>query len=184
MKYLCILAILLLAPIISRAQTRWQPPFPVDTTTHKISYQGVVLVPHLPAHLLYERAKTWHAKVVEPTTQAPLLEDKTAGLFIARRVAMLNGQRFSYTVAVECHDGQYEYLFTDFFFLYPRTVTPASGGKVFVAFAQDMPLQNLMQHKASLTDKGEVRPNVRHMMKEAHAAFTALVSDLQHDMGY
>ncbi|WP_071883157.1 DUF4468 domain-containing protein [Hymenobacter swuensis] len=184
MKLFYILAILLCIATNGLAQTPWKLPFPIDTATRKISYQAVVPVSHLPAHLLYERAKAWHAKVQEPATRIPLLEDKAAGLFIAKRVAMIHDHRFSYTVAIECHDGQYEYLFTDFYFLYPRTETPVSGGRVFVAFPKEIPLLDITQQPASLTPKGEVRPNIRRLLAEAHEVFTALISDLQHNMAY
>ena len=85
---------------------------------------------------------------------------------------MVGDKRFVFTVAVECRDGHYEYLFTQFQLLTPSTRTPTEvPGRVFVIFPSIMPLQEVVTAAVNLTSTGEIRPEIKKMLVDTNMAF-------------
>lgn len=178
-----LLIIIIFCSTAARAQNAWRIPFPVDTSTHEVSYQGTIEVPAATAAALYARAKAWHAAAAEAATRLPLKEDEVAGLFIGKSTLMVGDKRFVYTLAVECRAGQYEYLLTQFQLLNGATSTPSGvPGRTLVTFPTITPLLAVATAPANLTSAGETRPAVQKMLIKANAAFEQLVGNLQQAM--
>ena len=184
MEKIYTLLILLFLGSSIHAQTAWSPPLPIDSVTHEVSYHGVVKVANVNAFQLYNQAKDWQqAASHEVTTRVPLKADRKAGLFIGKRIAIVGDKRFVFTIAVECRDGQYEYLFTQFQLLTPSTRTPTEvPGRMFVTFPSIMPLQEVAIAPANFTPTGEVRPDIMKMLMDANMAFQMLVGNLMQTM--
>jgi hypothetical protein len=184
MKNICALLILLFVCSKSHAQAAWVPPFPIDSITHEVSYHGVVKVANVNSFQLYAQAKDWHQVAAhEVSTKLPLKADRKSGLYIGRRIVMVGDKRFVFTVAVECHDGQYEYLFTHFQLLTPSTTTPTEvPGRMFTTFPTITPLQEVATAPANLTATGEIRPEIKKMLVDADMTFRMLVGNLMQTM--
>lgn len=183
MKKLYLLTILVLVSINAHAQVIWQHPFPIDTITKQVSYQGVVQVSDATARELYLRAKAWHAAAAEPATRVPMTDDEEAGLFIGKSTTMVGDKRFTYTLAIECKAGQYEYLLTQFELLTPGATTPtATPGVNFISFPKITPLLDVATAPANCTSKGQPRPAIQKLLVKANASFEQRVNDLRKTM--
>ena len=146
-------------------------------------YHYITKVANVNASQLCAQAKEWHQAANEATTKVPLKADRAAGLYIGKRITMVGDKRFVFTVAVECRDGQHEYLFTQFQLLTPSTRTPTKvPGRVFVTFPSIMPLQKVATAAANLTSTGEIRPKIKKMLVDANMAFQMLVGNLMQTM--
>ena len=180
MKKFHVLIILLFISFNICAQTAWIPPFPIDSVTREVSYHGVMQVANVNSYQLYVQAKEWHqAAANEITTRVPLKADRAAGLYIGKRIMTVGDKRFLFTVAIECRDGQYEYLLTQFKLLIPATLTHTEiPGRMFQTFPANMPLQEVAIAPANLTLTGEIHPEVKKMLVDADMAFRMLVGNL------
>jgi hypothetical protein len=97
-------------------------PLPIDSVTHKVTYQGVVEVPGVSKAELYSRAREWFANTFGSAKAVLEMDDKEAGKLIGNT----NGtylQRFMGSdvatvvwrhVNVQVKDGRFKYVFSDF----------------------------------------------------------------------
>lgn len=118
MKYLLLLC-LLAGGLRAAGQVS---PLPVDSLTHKVTYQGVVQVPGATQAELYSRAREWFAVTFGSAKAVLEMDDRTAGKLIGRE----NGGYMQHflgqdtpvtvwrTVNIQVKDGRFKYVFTGF----------------------------------------------------------------------
>lgn len=101
------------------------PPMPVDSITHKITYEGVVEVNGAKADLLYRRALAWfkahYPNPTEVIRENDSLKFKIVGKprFKIYNPADKNGTKtdaglVQYDITVACRDGRYRYEVSEF----------------------------------------------------------------------
>ena len=117
-----LLPFLLLAGLAANAQA-WHNPLPVDSTTHLITYQGVVQVPGATQAELYSRAREWFAVTFGSAKEVLEMDDRGLGKLIGRAYAQFDfssgfGPIVSLsmwrTIKIESKDGRYRYTLNDF----------------------------------------------------------------------
>ena len=59
-------------------------PLPIDSLTHKVTYQGVVQVPGVTQAEMYSRAREWFAVTFGSAKAVLEMDDRTAGKLIGR----------------------------------------------------------------------------------------------------
>ncbi|QIX61857.1 DUF4468 domain-containing protein [Hymenobacter sp. BT18] len=114
MKLLVLL--LLLFPTASFAQT-WQNPLPLDSTTHQITYSGVVQVAGATQSELYSRAQEWLLGSFKTGKSSIVTQDAASGRLIAEgfsplfltQAGLALEHRLWRTIKVEVKDGRYRY---------------------------------------------------------------------------
>lgn len=114
---------------------------PLDATTHRISYEGVVPVPGASAAALYDRARAWVATAYDQHNAQLEREDPAAGEIQLQgtrlaqvyqdyqgvpRASYAGVVRHSLTIYVK--DGRYKYVLTDLAHDAQRTPNLHSGG--------------------------------------------------------
>ena len=112
--------------IYAQKQTPTAPPsLPVDSITHKITYEAVVDVKDAKADLLYKRALAWfnshYPNPKEAIRENDSLKFKIVGKprFKIYNPADKSGLKtdaglVQYTITVVCKEGRYRYEITDF----------------------------------------------------------------------
>jgi hypothetical protein len=102
----------------------WVNPLPIDSTTGKVSYQGVVQVPGATQASLYANAKKWFATAPGPTKIMLDTDDPKAGK-ISGKTSELVMQNFLganvqvplwRTITIQVKPGRYRYKITDYAF--------------------------------------------------------------------
>ncbi|MGI4820263.1 MAG: DUF4468 domain-containing protein [Janthinobacterium lividum] len=102
----------------------WVNPLPTDSTTGKVSYQGVVQVPGATQASLYANAKKWFATAPGPTKIVLDTDNPTAGK-ISGKTSELVMQNFLganvqvplwRTITIQVKPGRYRYKITDYSF--------------------------------------------------------------------
>jgi hypothetical protein len=121
-KLLLALALLGASPVA--AQT-WHNPLPMDSTTHRVTYTGVVQVPGATKAELYSRAREWFADNFNSSKAVLEMDDREAGKLIGNATAEFDfagsiGKPLPTAmwrkIKVELKDGKYRYTVTDFAF--------------------------------------------------------------------
>ena len=106
-------ALLLCALSVCFAAVGQTTPLPTDSLTHKVSYQGVVLVPGASAAELFSRAK---ALALQSSVPAQMDEagQTVTGLW-EKQLPAVNGpgRVLRYTLAVAVKEGRYRYALTN-----------------------------------------------------------------------
>lgn len=109
-----LLFILLMLPMFALAQT--QPP--VDSITHKISYEGVVQATGTKDQL-YDRALIWFSKTFRSSKDVIQISDKVNGRIGAKWYYQPYDDRTGFVLidfTVLLKDGRYKYIFTDLYY--------------------------------------------------------------------
>lgn len=123
--------VVLLSALALCCYTASAQTLPVDSLTHKVSYQAVVQAPGSAA-TLYSRAKAWAATGLGPRMEVAL-DDPSAGVFIARVGTIIKtraavgsfDQTLWQLLHIETKEGRYQYILTDFA-LQPYVYSPAN----------------------------------------------------------
>jgi hypothetical protein len=108
-----------------KKQAPVSPSMPVDSITHKITYEGVVEVTGAKADLLYKRALAWfkthYPNPTEVIRENDSLKFKIVGKprFKVYNPADKNGLKTDaglaqYTITVACRDGRYRYEISEY----------------------------------------------------------------------
>jgi hypothetical protein len=130
-----LLPVLLFCLSFSAAAQEWKSPLPIDSATHKITYQGIVQVPGVTRLELYSRALSWFANFFGPSfdsleNSSPSNGSLTANGYTAFDYAFM-GKAMPWAmwrrIKVEAKDGRYRYTITDFHLGGPLR-TPESVG--------------------------------------------------------
>jgi len=115
-----LLALLIFAPMLMRAQS---VVLPIDSTTHKVTFTGVVQVPGVTQADLYSRAREWFATNFNSGKAVLDMDDKEAGKMIGKAYADFSlraplvgdiTQKLWRQVKVYVKDGRYRYELTEF----------------------------------------------------------------------
>ena len=97
-------------------------PLPVDSITHKVTYQGVVQVPGASQAELYSRAREWFATTFGSAKAVLEMDDREAGKLIGNANGIYY-QRFMRkdvettlwrTINVQVKEGRFRYQITNF----------------------------------------------------------------------
>ena len=115
-----LLLLLLLAPCLRAAGQA--SPLPVDSTTRKVTYQGIVQVPGVSQAELYSRAREWFATSFGSAKAVLEMDDRVVSKMVGRYYATFGFSaglsatpwHLWRTVTVEVKDGRYRYSFTRF----------------------------------------------------------------------
>lgn len=97
-------------------------PLPIDSITHKVTYQGVIQVPGASQAELYSRAREWFAVTFGSAKYVLEMDDRTAGKLIGRENGGYSQRIFGQdvvvtlwrTVNIQVKDGRFKYVFTNF----------------------------------------------------------------------
>jgi hypothetical protein len=130
-----LLATLLWCAALSATAQEWKSPLPVDSATHKITYQGIVQVPGVSQLALYARALNWLTHSFGPSIATLESSDISTGSLTANGYVvfdyafMKKSMQWSMwrRVKIETKDGRYRYTITDFRLGGPIE-TPEAGG--------------------------------------------------------
>jgi hypothetical protein len=90
---------------------------PVDSSTHLISYTGIVQANGTQQEL-YSRAREWFAKTYNSAQSVIQMDDKDKIVGKANMVSYYKNYHFGliyYTISVYLKDGKYKYEITDFY---------------------------------------------------------------------
>ena len=142
MKHLLLFAGLALAVASPAAaqMAAWVNPLPVDSTTHLITYTGVVQVPGATQAELYSRAREWFATTFGSSKAVLEMDNAAAGKLIGHAYAPFEmafglGHTAQYAMwrqlKIEVKDGRYRYTLSDF----------EQGGPVETPNANRQPLE-------------------------------------------
>jgi hypothetical protein len=107
---------------------------PVDTSTLKITYQGVVAIPISKAEI-YNKALTWFAIIFKDSNKVIQIKDgdKIIGRFTIDPNSLIPGN-VSASITILVKDNKYKFIITDFVF-------DGNGGK-FIPWSFDSPSSN------------------------------------------
>lgn len=91
---------------------------PMDSSTHKFTYTGVVDVPGMTKTDLYVAARSWFVSEYRSADDVIQMEDKEAGRIIGKGFSLVQWQMATryvkHTVQIDLKDGKYRYIVTDF----------------------------------------------------------------------
>lgn len=129
-----LLAILLCSAITASAQD-WKNPLPLDSASHKITYQAVAQVPGVSQIELYARALNWLTNHFGPEVARLETADISGGRLVANGYAAFDyipfGKPMTWamwrTIKIEVKEGRYRYTITNFRLGGP-ILTPNSAG--------------------------------------------------------
>ena len=114
------LLFLLLLPIFSFAQNEI-PDLPIDSTTHLITYEGVITVQGSKDQL-YSKGREWFAKTYNSAQNVIQMDDKDEivgkalmQVYYKRLGMQREGGYINYTISIYFKDGKYKYLITNFY---------------------------------------------------------------------
>ena len=143
MKYIVLLCCLLACGRPAAGQVS---PLPVDSLTHKVTYQGVVQVPGASQAELYSRAREWFAATFGSSKTVLEMDDRVSGKLIGRAYAQFDfssgfGAPLPWamwrTIKVEMKEGRYRYTITDFMLghsiNYPNVAMPTKSIEAWFA---------------------------------------------------
>lgn len=97
--------------------------FPFDSTTHKVTYQGVIDIANINKDQLYDRAMSWATKTFVSTKSVVDYSDKASGRIVLKPILpykysmlmrVFNIGHWEYTFTILVKDGKYKYIITDF----------------------------------------------------------------------
>jgi hypothetical protein len=119
------LIIFFLLSYISAFGQNETPKLPIDSTTNKITYTGVVFVDSLVSKQeLFSRAREWFAKTYKSSTNVIQMEDKESGKIVGKALLSVyftalgtkqQGGYINYTISIYFKEGRYKYEITDFY---------------------------------------------------------------------
>lgn len=97
--------------------------FPIDSMSHKVSYQGIEYVSSVSKDELYIRAREWFARIFVSAQDVIQMDDKAAGKIIGKGVYknlktgifVDNTTTIYYTVSITVKDGRYRYEISDIY---------------------------------------------------------------------
>ena len=92
---------------------------PVDATTHRITYEGVVEVPGVTKEQLYSRALEWVAKAYNSAQDVIQMQDKESGKLVMKGLTKVSIRSYAggvvrHTFSIYVKDGRYKYIITNF----------------------------------------------------------------------
>ena len=188
MKKLLLLA--LLTSFTARAQTA-PPLFPIDATTSRVTFEGVVPTEGISKADLYSRARAWFAKTFTSADAVLQLEDAGAGKLIGKGFTDIHVStgyyspvrtKLWFTMQVEVKDGRYRYEITDLAFgYYPGTqVTKIVGYNPAVKVPADEALTSTGGE--AVKKGGEVRQAWASTRQETAQAVAGLAESLRKQM--
>ena len=156
---------------------------PVDSVTHKVTYQEVVKVDNTPQAELYNRAKSWFAKSFRSANKVLQMYDKDLGKLIGKgsepltyKYALVNmNYTLHYTLAVVVKDGRYRYEITDI------TVPDDDPAGYHLTLDQIVVDGNSGKEKTK-KDNGEYRNRFKGYIVNSDLFFKALITDLKTSM--
>lgn len=179
---------LVFAGFTARAQA-WQSPLPYDSTTHKISYNGIVQTPGTAAEL-QGRARAWYtAKFTD--AQTPLsLTTAEDGRLIGKgftRVTWGDGigqrsRRVWFVFTLEAKEGRYRYEFTGLENQNDQNPDLArAAGMSNEQLTTRSPVENVYVpgNKYNFTKKGQPIEALRQYTTALHTQMQSLVQSLQ-----
>ncbi len=110
---------LFILPVFCQAQLH---KLPIDSDTHKVTYQEIVKVDGVNKDELYVRAREWFALTFKSSKDVIQMDDKAAGKIIGKgssegstKYRMLTMDYWlNYTVSITVKEGRYRYEITDF----------------------------------------------------------------------
>ncbi len=127
-KQLVTTFILVAIAFFANAQTK---TFPIDSTTKKITYSGVITLDGVSKDILYKRAK--NLGISGAGTQK---DDPAQGVYIYKgsfsvsyrgpQVGLQHKGSVEYQVTIACKDGRYKYIVTNF----THSSDKGNGGKL------------------------------------------------------
>ena len=172
MKKLLLLCALSFATVTARAQAA-RPLLPVDSLTHKVTYQGVVQVPGASQADLYVRAREWFATSFGSAKAVLEMDDKEAGKLIGNAHGEYM-QRFMgrespttlwRTINIQVKDGRFKYTISNF----------ATGTNKAQADARPV---ELAITPAAFDKSGKLVPYMESMLSGIQASAEAQVKSL------
>ena len=106
--------ILLFFAITANAQV----DLPIDSTTNKITYSGVVSIDSTSKSDLYAKAKEWVALAFKSANDVIQLDDAPNGKLIAKGITVIKSGKYpagniNFTLKIETKDNKYRYEITD-----------------------------------------------------------------------
>jgi len=119
---------------LPKLRVAWVNPLPKDSTTGKVSYQGVVQVPGATQAALYARAKKWFETAPGPTKPTIQADDPATGK-ITGKTSELVMQNFLganvqvplwRTITIQVKPGRFRYQITDFAFDSGKGLAPVT----------------------------------------------------------
>jgi hypothetical protein len=147
-KLLFILVALLPISVFAQGKS----DLPIDTVTHKISYQLVQLLPSLKQKQLYLNAKEWLIKKFVSSKDVTQLDDQQSGKIIAEGYSIFDQisgatifkMKLWYTATFLLRDGKYKFILTDFRFQLPDDDSKINAeGKVWPEMNNIIGIANL-----------------------------------------
>ena len=103
---------------------------PIDSTTHLVTYTGVVAVADAPKEQLLLRARAWAARSFRDSKRAPQMADEAAGTYSSRGVVRLpDGAIYSMVLTVQATNGSYRYIINQLHYTYELSLSGAISGR-------------------------------------------------------
>jgi hypothetical protein len=119
-----VLLILVFISILGKIGTTQE--LPMDSTTGKYTFQGVVKVDSTSKNELYSRAREWFAKTFNSANNVIQMDDKEAGKIIGKGCFKVRCGKWdwddrkiergviNFTLSIYIKDGKFKYVITDF----------------------------------------------------------------------
>lgn len=95
-----------------------QVDLPIDSSTNKITYSGVVNIDSTSKNDLYAKAKEWVALAFKSANDVIQLDDAPNGKLIAKGITVIKSGKYpagniNFTLKIETKDNKYRYEITD-----------------------------------------------------------------------
>ena len=113
-----ILLLTLLAGVMQVSDLSGQVQFPIDSTTHRITYTGIVEVKDRTAQQLYQAAKVWFSTAFKSGEAVIDMDDNVGFKIIGKWVSEFTyktmgigqpGGLINFTITIACKEGRFKY---------------------------------------------------------------------------